>query len=111
MITISGWVNALRSNKFKQGVDNLNFSNTYCCLGVLCELNSNTLKLNKQKDGDFTSYDNHYRNLPSKVSSKYTFNDEIIHTLIKMNDGGYTFSQIADKIEEWHQQGKLLERK
>lgn len=34
------WIDALRSGKFIQGFDVLNDirTNTYCCLGVLCEL-------------------------------------------------------------------------
>lgn len=32
------WVEALRSGKYKQGRYNLHYKDTYCCLGVLCEV-------------------------------------------------------------------------
>ena len=33
------WIKALRSGKYKQGRGSLrNLDNTYCCLGVLCDL-------------------------------------------------------------------------
>ena len=32
------WVKALRSGKFEQGQKALRIGNTYCCLGVLCEV-------------------------------------------------------------------------
>ncbi len=39
------WVAALRSGKYKQGGGQLKtLSGTYCCLGVLCDLHSKSLK-------------------------------------------------------------------
>lgn len=32
------WVEALRSGEYKQGVGALNRGDSYCCLGVLCEV-------------------------------------------------------------------------
>jgi len=32
------WIEALRGKRFKQGRDYLRDKDTYCCLGVLCEL-------------------------------------------------------------------------
>ncbi len=32
------WVEALRSGEYKQGVSRLRIGDTYCCLGVLCDL-------------------------------------------------------------------------
>ena len=38
------WVKALRSGKYKQGKGYLNrYNDTFCCLGVLCELYNNHL--------------------------------------------------------------------
>lgn len=32
------WVEALRSGNYKQGYGNLQTGDSYCCLGVLCEI-------------------------------------------------------------------------
>ena len=32
------WINALRSGKYKQTTENLKVGNSFCCLGVLCDI-------------------------------------------------------------------------
>ena len=34
------WVAALRSGKYRQGTEALRSGNTFCCLGVLCDLHA-----------------------------------------------------------------------
>ncbi len=34
----SKWIKALRSDKYKQGTDQLKTDSTFCCLGVLCDI-------------------------------------------------------------------------
>ena len=34
------WVSALRSGKYRQGTEALRSGNTFCCLGVLCDLHA-----------------------------------------------------------------------
>src|SRR5690348_18296721 len=48
------WVKALRSGEYKQGTSLLyNSANeTYCCLGVLCDLYTKETKIEYRKDGE-----------------------------------------------------------
>lgn len=86
------WVEALRSGKYKQGKKCLRSeSDTYCCLGVLCDI--------KQKDIwensiTFDSFPPSYILDWAKLDFHTTIN------LADMNDnGGASFEEIADWIE------------
>ena len=67
------WVDALRSEHYKQGKGRLCYGDSYCCFGVLCEV----LGVN----GDYRSC----LGWPN---------------LVDANDGGATFLEIADWIEQ-----------
>jgi len=50
---IRQWVEALRSGKYTQGRKALrNIDNTYCCLGVLCDISKDTLGLKWEHDSN-----------------------------------------------------------
>lgn len=111
------WVAALRSGKYSQGVDALHTStlpgvHKLCCLGVLCEIAVQHGVLEPARwdpvELAFT-YDNHNMDLPRKVMEWAEIPDsrggtvEMDRgqtTLALMNDGGYSFDQIADAIED-----------
>lgn len=101
------WVAALRSGEYQQGDDKLknHVDNTYCCLGVLCDLHSKLTGLGHWDDNG------HYRD-------RLDGNDLYLTTGVRLwaeldehhprvdgdglgtlNDNGYTFAQIADLIE------------
>lgn len=65
------WVKALRSGKYKQGSSILHSTKTeiheYCCLGVLCELASAEIKIQKYNNGFKTFYDGQHCYLPDSV--------------------------------------------
>lgn len=98
------WVAALRSGEFEQGHRQLRKGNTFCCLGVLCELY-------RRETGDGTWENNHFLRisdvLPSRVSiwaglseSNPTVEGITCDTsLAERNDAGVTFSEIADIID------------
>lgn len=109
------WVNALRSGDYEQGTHVLRRNATeaetiseYCCLGVLCEL---AVKANiipeARYDGFYYTYgvtdDKHSAYLPRIVMRWAGLNDENpvcgTDNLVTLNDGGYSFEQIADAIE------------
>lgn len=102
------WVDALRSGDYKQGQKVLHHTknNSFCCLGVLCDLAvKNGVKINI-KENSVTSYDGEYETLPEKViewsellDQSPDSNDPLI-TLAGLNDIEYTFDQIADIIEK-----------
>ena len=94
------WVAALRSGTYTQGRRRLfnPYSNTYCCLGVLCDI--------AEKYAGIRIKNNIRPNAPPEVIAWAGLNDAITGLLANMNDGiadylgnPQTFSQIADYIE------------
>lgn len=91
------WLRALRSDKFKQGREQLRDGDRFCCLGVLCEL--------AERSGVIESYKGNY--LPADVVTwaGVPNNDPIVlgRALADRNDGvegrPQNFKQIANLIE------------
>lgn len=98
----SKWVIALRSKKYLQGKIHLKGDETYCCLGVLCEIENIA-------HGPFA------KTLPSnniwfqKLSSMGYFPADVwvetpkernLLSLAGANDHGLNFDQIADIIDQ-----------
>ena len=91
--TYNKWITALKSGKYRQATKMLRSPRGYCCLGVLCEVME-------------VPYD--------KISCTYVFNEEEVHSerlpadlisesmevvLMRVNDAGGSFEQIAELIE------------
>lgn len=107
------WVEALRSGKYKQGKQVLHDidNNTYCCLGVACDLFKDDTKLQLGTQNMYMShqgtrvqtYDNHPFYLPVSVAEFLNIKDtgalKCGSTLGYKNDKGATFNEIADIIE------------
>lgn len=79
------WIAALRSGKYRQGIEFLKHGNRYgtryCCLGVAKELFG-------------------LRAEPDHALVDFGWMDEEVQTVLtKMNDSGHNFTQIADHIE------------
>lgn len=122
------WIDALRSGKYKQGMGVLCGLTTdgkkeYCCLGVLADhfVSPNKVKFDsKAKD---YGYDQEFSYLPSNIKEALylrsnageidikllkeewrlniqPFMDGTKATLAMLNDEGFTFTEIADLIEE-----------
>jgi hypothetical protein len=97
------WTAALRSGKYKQGKGKLrNFDNTYCCLGVLCDI----LPGGRWKDATETASwyeDQNGHHMRTTISfsllSQIDLPDSEQIQLIRMNDAGRSFEDIADYIE------------
>ena len=109
------WVNALRSGRFKQTRGSLRYAEGFCCLGVLCELAAEEGVvlpavevgggvygyLESQDGTPFTAF------LPDAVANwaginrtGYIQGDDYEVHLTQINDGGSSFSEIADLIEQ-----------
>lgn len=101
------WVKALRSGEYNQGVARLFNAhyNTYCCLGVLCDV------MGYSKTSTCPNSD--YQGFTDKLGATYIFtivrkeNQDLIgldldqeSTLTHMNDAGQSFKEIADWIEK-----------
>ena len=106
------WVKALRSGKYTQAKQALKIDNSFCCLGVLCDIYGKEKRIEWGKE-----VENPYReevlcfpflnsdsNLPEEVKnwaeleSKNPNIEEV--SLGQMNDGGMSFLEIADSIEK-----------
>ena len=125
------WVNALRSGKYRQGKRGLHNSmkDTYCCLGVLCDIAVQRGDLGRYKDATGSRWYVFMRPLPRKffgLFKRKTVNtDELscslyetvtlpdwlanqlnienyqVTRLIDMNDGqNSSFDEIANYIEK-----------
>jgi hypothetical protein len=111
------WVAALRSGEYQQGKAHLQTGDgKFCCLGVLCDLYRK-----ETGHGYWTTYYNDKAfNLPGESTSPYyppleinkwveretnwvkvsiTING-LSRPIAEHNDGGATFTQIADALEE-----------
>ena len=104
------WVKALRSGEYKQGRGFLKVKERYCCLGVLCDLyDPKGWKMVSNLNVSTFKIDHNFSRLSKKVMTWSGMrNDagcyEVNHTLIKDNDRGDSFEEIANTIEkEWEE--------
>ena len=100
----SMWIEALRSGKYKQGRRRLFGDNTYCCLGVACEV----LGIPKKQDsvGTWVFGEGMYGVISSDVAKQLGLHNEFGAArvgpkpgLMTMNDDGTSFEEIADALE------------
>lgn len=124
------WVAALRSGEYRQAKDYLARTNDdgqvvgYCCLGVLCEIAVQEEAIAPPSPINYEGslwYDGDDVVLPESVAAwagldsedpavprpegarehpSFLSRGEDKTTLASLNDGGFTFAQIADLIEE-----------
>ena len=109
------WVEALRSGEYKQGKYYLKNGDDFCCLGVLCDLHRKEFGGKWEAGTLVTGLHNHIAgtyaedaSFPSKEVLEWA-GGPIDYLLLSrgqtattaINDGlEYTFTQIADLIEE-----------
>lgn len=112
------WLADLRSGNYPQAREYLRKGNgdaAYCCLGVLC-LSVGASFVDGFTFNDDEGYRRHFDNVPILNDENLGYNDdpelstafrkriglsdEDHSLLIKMNDGGKTFAEIADYIEK-----------
>lgn len=85
------WIEALRSGKYKQGRGALRRGDTFCCLGVACDL----IDPDAWEGGEAMDWDGYRSNglfVPFMATSDSC-------ELARLNDKGYSFDEIADFIE------------
>ena len=104
------WVKALRSGDYVQGTGHLRLDNSFCCLGVLCDLaeKQKICKVKRDIDGLYL-FDDSSGGLPATVLewaglSRYGPEVEyqgFYEELAWLNDyENLTFDQLADLIEK-----------
>lgn len=112
------WVKALRSGNYKQGQGALRQHDRFCCLGVLCDLAVKAgvdveVALCQLTLNGYYRYDNESNYPPSKVNNWADIDyyevpdgeqdpdaDYQTISLADLNDGGTSFTEIANLIEE-----------
>jgi len=95
------WVDALRSGKYKKGTGRLRKNRAYCCLGVLCDIMG--CRWQEEDKGRFDCYNGMECEdvvLPKGFSEKAQLDRSGQLRLAKLNDGGWSFAEIADLIEK-----------
>jgi hypothetical protein len=93
------WLEALRSGKYDQGKSWLRQGDSFCCLGVLCDLVDPT----GWRPGALVysySVADHTSILPGMTKVATGLDSAVdLDKLMSMNDNGQSFAQIADWIE------------
>jgi hypothetical protein len=101
------WLERLRSGKYKQGHETLHDKddNTYCCLGVLCQVVGPEIDLDWVYDEDGCASMDDYTDIPSDRVMNHVLTREWSHgQLVKLNDvlstmnddEQWNFNKIAD---------------
>jgi hypothetical protein len=104
------WIKALRSGNYQQAQGALRVNNTFCCLGVLCDLHAKaTGKRWRNRDGGY-SYSGASAVLPEVVIrwAGLTDDDPFLGRVqgnpiraAGLNDKGKDFNYIAKRIERY----------
>lgn len=95
------WLEALESGKYRQGwrVLHNTMSNTWCCLGVACDVISDRIALERTSNDLEESFNGIVYFLPDEATAALGLNDRTGSTygktLTSMNDWGTSFPQIA----------------
>ena len=96
------WVANLRSGKFKQGFLRLRYDDTWCCLGVLCEIVDSQkpiVTVNNNKGSYRYGTETYYP--PREIREAAGLTDNEMFNLSSLNDSErLSFKQIAKHIEE-----------
>lgn len=91
------WIAALRSNKYKQGRNNLRTTdNCYCGVGVLCDVVDSKLW---RKASLFYLFSGRSVILVDRLREQIKLPHETMMKVVSMNDAGKTFAEIADFVE------------
>jgi len=97
------WAAALESGKYLQGFGNLRYRNSYCPLGVACDLYQETFGglVEQLWINGLSSYNGHYAFPPRAVTWWLGLSDHDLGHIIYLNDDeGKSFPQIAAAIRQ-----------
>jgi hypothetical protein len=108
-------INALRSGRYKQGHEQLAYGkDEFCCLGVACNISDTSLSWKKNLNGTY-AIGGKTHTLPFAICQEYGFHSDdgtpcdgrqlVINgvsykSLSDANDGGASFEDLADCIEQ-----------
>ena len=93
------WIGEIRGTKYRQGKNYLRQKDRYCCLGVLCDIMDNSKWEISSKVNNRYSYGNYTDVLDYRIRKQAGISFLQMLLLMKMNDSGKTFEEIAKVIE------------
>jgi len=102
------WIKALRSGEYKQSRGWIRCEDTYCVLGVLCDLHMKEFEgsFGEWEEYDYLSnkkqmysYQDVTRELPSLVDLWAELPSKVISYAMQANDEGVSFKKLANHIE------------
>ena len=95
------WIKALRSGNYQQCKNYLNREDKeFCCLGVLCEISNLKKSGSEVKSYTDSFFASSVTYLPNAFRDKIEITGEQEARLIRMNDNGVSFNEIAKYIDE-----------
>lgn len=106
------WIKALRSGRYEQGISRLRTDDSYCCLGVACDISGlgkwvGTTHLPRYRIGHNEEDRSGFLSLPSLRkyygcdSAGFTL-DSLGKDMITLNDQDrWSFEQIADALQKY----------
>jgi hypothetical protein len=98
------WIEALKSGEYSQAQNTLRDGNCFCCLGVLCDVIDKTKWKPDRYPLEESKCPMLYEGVeiipPRTVIDKAGLKIEQCQILAEMNDGGSSFTEIADYIEK-----------
>lgn len=113
------WIRALRGNNYVQGTGALRYVESlrerWCCLGLLCDLAvkagviddpvfEDAGSIYRYGEGNRSSYPPNevmeWAGIETVEAYYYTSGELNLVSLVGLNDHGFTFSEIADTIEQ-----------
>ena len=103
------WIKALRSEKYNKGNGSLRVGDSFCVLGIACDIYAKSHKIIWILDRkNIYSIINHSFTLPDEISkwlglktscASYHRTENSVSTLSLNNDNGMSFKKLADLIE------------
>lgn len=102
------WLAALRSGEYQQTTNMLEADEKFCCLGVACKVaEKHGIVLEMHNDGSLVGVDlSDQLKVKNWLGLKWDHGilpEECYegHSLVELNDGGSSFREIADIIEQY----------
>lgn len=100
------WINALESGEYPKGAGTLRSSrDTYCCLGVRCELDERIISRTgrKQSSGySLVSEEIYTYSMPTQaIRELWGMSGRVARELAEINDSSLTFEPVVYAIKEW----------
>mgnify|MGYP001614085498 FL=1 len=94
------WIKALRNGEYTQWRGNLRYGNSFCCLGVACDISA----LGRWSGEEFKCADGEFSliSVPRLVREAINLDMSVNYSLAKKNDSGkWDFKRIARWISRY----------